>query len=353
MNQSLFLQDILHTAGALRETLRGIGDGADELAAHLLERGARRFVAIGNGTSLYASLASVYVHNAFVDSTGTLAWAASTGEYSLYPAPLAAHDAIVGVSVSGEVIDLLDLFERVRGAHQLVGVTNAPHSSLARLVDAVLLTRAGDSMVPTSTKTFAASIAALHLLWLSLLRAQGVAEADGLRDELLTIPDLVAESIDLAVRQAPDMAERLAACRRLFVCGAGPSWATAQEAALVFKEVSNLPAEAVQTREMAHGTTAVVDASVGVIAINPPGPGQDLGRQVLAHCAALGAPTVEVGDTHAGLRVGVRCHELLSPHVYSSPLFILAERLAARRGVDADHPRWEDEYLRATRRGSR
>src|SRR5581483_3702414 len=72
MSQTRFLQDILHTAGAIQETLRGIGDGADDLAAQLLEHGARRFVAVGNGTSLYASLASVYVHNAFARPGGTL-----------------------------------------------------------------------------------------------------------------------------------------------------------------------------------------------------------------------------------------------------------------------------------------
>jgi glucosamine--fructose-6-phosphate aminotransferase (isomerizing) len=352
MSQTLFLQDILNTASSIQETLRGIGDGAETLAALLLERGARRFVAIGNGTSLYASMASVYLHNAFVGPEVTLAWAAPTGEYALYPAPLSAHDAVVGVSVSGEVVDLLDVCDRMRGSHQLVGVTNAPQSSLTRLADHVLLTRAGDSMVPTSTKTFAASVAALHLLWLGLLRAQGVADAARLRDELLAIPALVAESIDLAVRRTPDVADRLASCRRLFVCGAGPSWAVAQEAALVFKEVANLPAEAVHTREMAHGTTAVVDASAGVIAINPPGAGQDLGRRILAQCAALGAPTVEVGETTSGLPVDARCDDLLSPQLYSSPLFILADRVAERRGVDTDHPSWEEEYLRTTRRGA-
>lgn len=353
MSGTLFLQDILNTAQSLQDTLRGIGDGAEVLASDLFERGARRFVAVGNGTSVYASLASVYVHNALIGPGGTLTWAVPTGEYSLYPAPLSGHDAIVGVSVSGEVVDLLDLFEQLRGSHRLIGVTNAPASSLVRIVDDVLLTRAGASMVPTSTKTFATSVAALHLLWLGLLKAQGMAQATQLHDELLAIPDRVAESIYFAVRQAPDVATRLAPCRRLFVFGAGPSWPVAQEAALVFKEVTNLPAEAAHTREMAHGITAVVDASVGVIAVNPPGPGQAMGRQILAQCAALGAQTVEVGDTDSGLRVDARCHDLLSPYVYSSPLFILANDLAHSRGIDTDHPKWEEEYLRTTRRGAK
>jgi glucosamine 6-phosphate synthetase-like amidotransferase/phosphosugar isomerase protein len=103
-------------------------------------------------------------------------------------------------------------------------------------------------------------------------------------------------------------------------------------------------------REMAQGTTAVVDETVGVIAVNPPGPGQDMGRQLLALCEGLGATTLEVGTAPTGLHIGVPCHDLLTPIIYSGPLFILASELALRHGVDTDHPHWEAAYLRATRR---
>jgi glucosamine 6-phosphate synthetase-like amidotransferase/phosphosugar isomerase protein len=124
----------------------------------------------------------------------------------------------------------------------------------------------------------------------------------------------------------------------------------AQEGALVLKEIANLPAEGVQTREMAQGTTSVVGAGVGVIGVLPPGPGQDAGRRVLAQCAALEAMTVEVGADPNGLQVDVPCHHLLSPLIYGGPLFVLANELALRRGVDSDHPHWEADYLRAVRR---
>lgn len=350
MTETLILRDILDTPKTLRDTLAAIGDRGDALAAALLAHGARRIVALGNGTSYYASLASAYLHNCLIEPDGTLVLAAPTGDYNLYAAPLSARDAIVGVSVSGEVVDLLDLFERLKGRHLLLGITNEPASSLARLADDLLVTRAGPSLVPTSTKTFAASAAALYLLWLGLLARQGVAVASALRAELSGMPDLVQQSLDQARTPAAIAADRLAPCGRLFVMGAGPSWALAQEAALVFKEVSNAPAEAVQQREMAQGTTSVVDDTVGVVSINPPGAGHDMGRKLLAQCKALGAVTVEVSTGSADLPIRVSCHDLLTPIVYCGPLFLLANDLAQRRGIDADHPHWQETHLRLTRR---
>jgi glucosamine--fructose-6-phosphate aminotransferase (isomerizing) len=350
MADTLFMQDILNTPRALRDTLAGIGDNADALAAQFLVTGGRRLVALGNGTSYFAAAASVYLHNTLVPPAGTLALAVPTGDFSLYPLPLAAADGIVGVSASGELIDLLDLFERLRGHHRLIGITNVSDSTLTRVSDDVLLLRAGRGLVPTTTKTFVASVAALQLFLLGLLKAQGVEAATALRKEIATIPDRIAVSLDQTRRQIATIADRLAPCRRVFVFGAGPAWAVAQEGALVLKEIANLPAEPMQTREMAQGTTAVVDASVGVIGVLPPGPGQDAGRRVLAQCAALEAVTLEMGADPTGLRVDIPCHHLLSPLIYGGPLFVLANELALRRGIDSDHPHWEAGYLQAVRR---
>ena len=352
MVETLIMRDIMNTPDSLRDTLAQIGDQGDALAGALLAQGARRLMAVGNGTSYYAAVAAAYLHNGLISPYGTLVGAAPTGDFSLYPAPLSERDVLVGVSVSGEVVDLLDLCERLRGRHRIVGITNVPDSTLARLADDLLVTQAGRSLVPTSTKTFTTTVAALYLLWLGLLKRQGVEEAAPVRRELHSMPDLVAQSLAQARGQIDDLADRLGRCQRLFVIGAGPSWAMAQEAALVLKEVSTIPAEAVQLREMAQGTTAVVDETVGVIVINPPGPGEPIGKQILALCSEMGATTIEVGNAPAGLHIRVSCHDLLAPLIYSGPLFMLASELAARRGVDTDHPRWEAAYLRATRRGS-
>jgi hypothetical protein len=59
MADTLFMQDIMNTPKALRDTLAGIGDGADALAAQFLAAGGRRLVTLGNGTSYFAAAASI------------------------------------------------------------------------------------------------------------------------------------------------------------------------------------------------------------------------------------------------------------------------------------------------------
>jgi len=350
MADTLFLQDILNTPRSLADTLAQVDSQVDQLAAALLERGARRFLALGNGSSLHAATAAVCLYNGLATPGGAAAWALSTSEHNLYPLPLAPADVLIGLSASGEVVDMLELFERLRGRQQLVGITNVAGSSLTRLVDELILMRAGPSLVPTSTKTYMASLGALDLLWLGLLKAQGIAAAEALRRELLAIPEAVSHSLAQAKGQAGAAAERLSHCKQLYIVGSGPALALAGEVALVFKEVAGLPAEAMQSREMAQGGIAVMREGVGVVGIAPPGRGQEPARHVLAQCAALGAATVEVGAPPAQIVLDVPCAELLSPLVYGGPLFMLAEGLAARRGVDPDHPWWEAAYLREVRR---
>ena len=303
MAQTLFLQDVMNTPRSLADTLAQVRDQAGVLGASLVESGVRRVVALGNGTSLYASLASIYLHNALAAPGDTAAWAMPTAEFGLYPVPLARNDALIGVSVSGELVDLLDVFDQARGQHRLVAITNVPDSTLTRVANHVLLMKAGASLVPTSTKTYVTSLAALSLLWLALLEAQGATAAVELRAQLMATPDLVSRALDKALGQVAVVADRLANCRRAFVVGAGPAYALAQEVALVLKEVVNLPSEAAQSREMVQGMTSVVDASVGILVINPPGRGQSATRQALAQCVELGATTVEVGGAEADLQL--------------------------------------------------
>jgi len=135
MTDTLFLQGILNTPRSLADTLAQVDGQVDQLAAELLARGARRFLALGNGSSLHAATAAVCLHNGLAVPGGAAAWALSTSEYSLYPLPLAPADVLIGLSASGEVVDMLELFERLRGRQQLVGITNVAGSSLTRLVD--------------------------------------------------------------------------------------------------------------------------------------------------------------------------------------------------------------------------
>jgi glucosamine--fructose-6-phosphate aminotransferase (isomerizing) len=350
MADSLFLREILESGQALTSTLDGLRQEVDHVAAALLRGEPRRVVALGSGASYYVAAIGAYLYNGLARPVDLTCSATSTADFAAYPSPLGPGDALVGISASGEVSELLDLFASLRGQQPLVGITNRAESTLATTSDHPLVMRAGSTGVPTSTKTFVASVGALQLLLLALLAHQGVDRAAGVRDELFAVGADVDRALEEARSRVPALAERLAACQRLFVVGVGPGHPLAMEAALVFKEVAGLPAEPVQTREMAHGPTAVVDETVGVVAIAPAA-SQATTRAILDECAARGATTIEIGARpDADLPVSSSVSDLLAPLPYSGPLFLLGEEVARRRGHDPDHPAWEADYLRMTRR---
>ena len=56
------------------------------------------------------------------------------------------------------------------------------------------------------------------------------------------------------------------------------------------------------------------------------------------------------GEYHQYSRSPWNAQDLFTPILYCGPLFVLANELAVQRGVDADHPHWEEGHLRMTRR---
>lgn len=352
MSESLFLQEILSTPRALADTIAAADDRATEVARSLLRQDVRRIVAIGSGSSYFAGGIAAYLYRALATTADPIVWAEAAGDFDLYPPKLSPNDVVVAVSASGEGGDVINLLAKLRGRCQTVGITNAPESTLTRRVDHVLPLVAGTGQVPTSTKTFVASVAALDLLFLALLAETGHEQAGDLREELRALPRQVERTLSGALAASGVLADRLGRCSRLFVLGAGPSYPLALEDALVFKEVVGLPAEGVQTHEMAHGAIAVVDESVGVIALDSPGAPSAVTRRVLGQCADQGAVTIAVGADD-DLPVEAASHDLLSPIVYASPVFILADACASRRGRNPDAPGWESAYLRLTRNPER
>lgn len=347
MSETLFRQDIDDSPRALADTLDGLD--AVQIVRSLLAGGARRIAAIGSGSSYFACATSAYLYDSLASPGACALRTTPAEEFGLYPLPLDPADALVGVSASGKVIDVVGLFSARKGRQRLIGITNELDSPLARAADDALLTRAGASRVPTSTKTFLASVLALDVLWLALLEAQGVSAARELRESLADLPAALEKAMRETSGLLPGIAGRLLACERFFVAGSGPSWPLAQEVALVLKEVAGLPAEPMQAREMIHGPTAIVDETVGVIVVNPRGRGEEAAGALLAQCAERGATTASIGAAPSDLTIAVDVPEMLSPLVLGGPLFALANELAVRRGVYSDHPAWESAYMQSVR----
>ncbi len=143
--------------------------------------------------------------------------------------------------------------------------------------------------------------------------------------------------------------EALAHAERLYVIGRGTGLPIAMEAALKFKEVCGIQAEAYSGAEVQHGPMALVEAGFPMLVLAPRGPAQPglllLAEQMRARGARvlLAAPT---GTRGAELPLSPTGHVDLDPISAVQSFYRMVEGLARARGLDPDHPRHLNKVTR-------
>jgi glucosamine--fructose-6-phosphate aminotransferase (isomerizing) len=117
--------------------------------------------------------------------------------------------------------------------------------------------------------------------------------------EIASIPDLIRQ----VLKQAP-VIERIAAksvkADNFFYIGRGYLYPTALEGALKLKEISYVHAEGYHAAELKHGSIALLEENVPVVAMANAVPGQDKMIGNIRECLARHAPVIAVvsGDDH-------------------------------------------------------
>src|ERR1051325_4212009 len=185
MDTEIIPLEIDETPDAIRLTLKEARPAAQKAAEAIRQRSPHRIFIIGNGTSLYASMAASYTGRKLAGPKDALTLAFPAGDFRYFTPAIQPEDVIIGMSASGEFRDVLSVFERLRGQCNLVGITHVDGSSLTHLADHILLSSGGPSHVPVMTKTYASTLTALHLLLLEIFEAPAI-----YYDELNTIADL-------------------------------------------------------------------------------------------------------------------------------------------------------------------
>ena len=240
----------------------------------------------------------------------------------------------IAFSQSGQSPDLVapQRFFRDGGA-RTVAVVNDAQSPLAQAAQWVLPLHAGAETSVAATKSYIAQMVAgarLVAQWqddASLQRAIG------------TLPESLGEA---AWADWSPLVHALAEADRLFVIGRGLGLAVAMEAALKFKEVCGIQAEAFSGAEVKHGPMALIDEGYPLLVFAPRGPAQagllaladDMrgrGARVLV-AAPAGTPGAELPLIGAG-------HEDLDPITAVQSFYPAVEALARARGLDPDSPR--------------
>ena len=177
-----------------------------------------------------------------------------------------------------------------------------------------------------------------------LLDLIGRLAGDGpLRRAVTEVPELLARQLAAAPEWSADALAKVGdgVPRAAIAFGSGPSWAAAQEAALLLKEVAAIQTEGVETREGATTAMYALDDAHLVLALAQQG--DRLVEEAAAVCKSRGAGVITspwVAGTDR--RLGLVGHFLY-------PLALSID-LAVTQGLSPDHPPWYAAYVATARR---
>ncbi len=344
MTTEIIPQEIEETPNAIRATLKDTRPSAAKVAEAIRRSSPLRIFIIGNGTSLYTSMAATYTARQLAGPSDPLVLAFPAGDFRYFTPAIQPNDIIIGMSASGEFRDVLSVFERLRGQCLLVGLTHVPDSSLTRLADHILLSSGGPSRVPVMTKTYASTLTALHLILLEIFNAPA-----SYFDELNAVADRCATALVNVKKIIPDLVPAVSKFEHAFYFGAGSAYAAALEGALKMKEMAILHAEGSETWEMASGPATVVSEKTLCVALYTGEDTDSSTADTAKHARQWGARVLEVGAMSPTgdwyLPVEASPIPSFSSLALVPPLALLAYRNAQARGFNPDKPAWRERYV--------
>jgi glucosamine--fructose-6-phosphate aminotransferase (isomerizing) len=188
-----------------------------------------------------------------------------------YRSPIVTPETLViVVSQSGETADTLAALREAQGngAHVLA-ITNVVGSSIARDADDVIMTLAGTEISVASTKAYTSQLVAFYLFALYLAEVRGTQTPEATIEIIKAMQEL-PKQLDTILEQTDSIkayAEQIAHHEHLFFIGRGVDFAVAQEGSLKLKEISYIHSEAYPAGELKHGTIALIEEGVPVIAL--------------------------------------------------------------------------------------
>jgi glucosamine--fructose-6-phosphate aminotransferase (isomerizing) len=301
-----------------------------------LFKNKKRIYILAAGTSMHAGfIGRFYFEN--LTKIPTEVFIAS--EFAYNP-PLLEKDALfVLISQSGETADLRACLVNVkRMGYEVLTITNVITSTLAREADHALEIYAGPEIAVASTKAYVAQVTVLAILAYVLSEEKPF----DLAFELSKL-SVAMEAIIDKKEYIEKLVEKKLKKRNCFYIGRGIDYYTSLEAALKLKEISYIQTEGFAAGELKHGTIALIEKDVPVIAIISQKAINHNTRSNIQEVRARGAKTIiiatEAISDSADDVILSDVHEFLSPLLTVIPTQLIAYYKAKELKLDIDKPR--------------
>ena len=355
------IREIFEQPDALRRSIEprvSLADGLvrlDEIDISREELHAlRRINIVASGTSRHAGMTGQYMMQELASVPVDVDYAS---EFEHRNPMIGSGELSIFITQSGETADTAASQRKAQEkGSRTIAISNVEGSTIAREADGFIYTHAGPEISIASTKAFTAQVACLFLFALYLGAMKGKvskALAQYYIGELLALPQ-ETETILAAACQVEKLAELYYRVDDFMFLGRAIHYPVAMDGALKLKEVSYIHAEGYPTGEAKHGPNALIDFRLPLVMIatcdrNDPGSVLRYDQNVsdMEGFKKQGATLIALATDGDRTIPRLANHtifvpeapELLSPILEIVPLQLFAYYIAAKRGLDVDHPR--------------
>ena len=314
---------------------------ADDVAAF------NKILIVACGTAYHAGL----VTKQYIENLARIPVNVEIASEYRYSNPLTDDKTLcIVISQSGETSDTLAaLKEAKRHGAKSLAITNVVGSSISREADNTVYTWAGPEISVASTKAYTTQLVAGLLFAVYLGQLNGKMDP-ALGEEILcgvkSLPTLIHEIFEVD-EDMKAFAKHYGFKSDAFFLGRAIDYAVAMEGALKLKEISYIHAEAYAGGELKHGTLALIEEGVPVIALATQEDVYDKMISNIREVKAREAVVIGIGmkgdeelSKHVDHTIYVpRANKFIAPILAVVPLQLLAYYAAITRGADVDKPR--------------
>ncbi len=315
----------------------------EEIDEKFLE-GISRIKLCACGTSYHAALTSSYLF----ERISKIPVNVEIASEFRYKDPLLTDDTLfIVISQSGETADTLEALKMAKDAGlKTLAICNVDNSSIVRLADTTLLTRAGIEKGVASTKAFATQVMVLWMLSLFFAKQRKSMDESAIKEEIRFmhyVPKVLQKSLEVH-EKCKRLSKRYLHGHGFFFIGRDIFFPLALEGALKLKEISYLHAEGYPAGEMKHGPIALADAELFTIALMPKTLLYDKTKSNVEELSARDSTILSISPDLFDL-----ADDFILTHPHNHPMLeffemmvveqLLAMEIAIRLGNDVDMPR--------------
>ena len=296
------------------------------------------------GTSYHAGLTASYLF----ERLSKIRCSVEIASEFRYKEPLLEKDTLfIVISQSGETADTLEALKMAKNAGlKSIVICNVDNSSMTRVADATVLTRAGIEKGVASTKAFSTQVTVLWMMSLFFAKQKNVITSQKLNSEIRTLRDISSSlKVENSLHEkCKRLSKRYLHGHGFFFIGRDVFFPLALEGALKLKEISYLHAEGYPSGEMKHGPIALADPELFTIALMPQKLLYDKVKSNVEELSARDSTICAISPIDFELaddfiKTSTKDHYMLEFFEMLIVVQILSMEISIRLGNDVDMPR--------------